>query len=92
MSRINIERSHSLGREVARERAEKLAQRLASQYDVSYRWSGDRLEFQRSGAQGRIDVRDDSVAVELKLGMLLSALGGSIKREIENTLDKSLQA
>ncbi len=40
----------------------------------------------------RIAVADDSVRVELKLGLLLSALGGTIKREIEQTLDKHLQA
>ena len=92
MSRICIKRSHGLGRSVARERAQALAERLASQYDVKYAWSGDRLEFKRSGAQGSIDVKDDQVQVELKLGLLLSALGSSIQREIETTLDKSLTA
>ena len=74
MSRITVERSHSLGLAVAREKAEALAQRLASEYDVKYRWSGDTLEFKRSGADGTIAVGDDSVRVELKLGLLLSAL------------------
>lgn len=92
MSRINIHRSHQLGLEAARARAEQLAERLAREYDVSYRWNGDALEFKRSGADGRIEVSDDSVAVELRLGLLLSALGGKIKGEIERTLDKSLQA
>ena len=92
MSRITVERSHSLGLAVAREKAEALAQRLASEYDVKYRWSGDTLEFKRSGADGTIAVGDDSVRVELKLGLLLSALGGTIKREIEQTLDRHLQA
>lgn len=92
MSRINIQRPHSLGRETARARAEQLAERLASEYHLSYRWAGDSLEFKRSGASGRIEVGDDCVEIELKLGLLLSAMGGSIKREIERTLDASLQA
>jgi putative polyhydroxyalkanoate system protein len=92
MSRITVERTHSLGLAVAREKAEALAQRLASEYDVKYRWSGDTLEFKRGGADGTIAVGDSSVRVELKLGLLLSALGGTIKREIEETLDKHLQA
>lgn len=92
MSRITIERSHSLGRAAAREKAEALAQRLASEYDVKFRWAGDTLEFKRSGADGTIDVSDDLVRVNLKLGLLLSALSGTIKREIEDTLDKHLQA
>lgn len=92
MSRINVQRQHNLGRAKARERAQALAERLAHQYDVKYCWKGDRLEFNRSGAQGSIDVSDDQVAVELKLGLLLSAMGSSIRREIESTLDKSLLA
>ncbi len=92
MSRITVERSHSLGLAAARDKAEALAQRLASEYDVKYRWSGDILEFKRSGADGQIAVAADSVRVELKLGLLLSALGSTIKREIEQTLDKHLKA
>lgn len=92
MSRITVERHHCLGRACAREKAEALAQRLASEYDVKYRWNGDTLEFKRSGADGRIAVADDRVCVEIKLGLLLSALGGTIRREIEETLDKHLQA
>jgi putative polyhydroxyalkanoate system protein len=92
MTRITIERSHSLGLDEARQRAQALADRLASQYDVRCSWNGDCLEFRRSGADGRIEVGDDSVRVELKLGLLLSALGSTIRREIETTLDKSLKA
>ncbi|MCY1294152.1 putative polyhydroxyalkanoic acid system protein [compost metagenome] len=90
MARINVERSHSLGRTAAREKAEQLAERLAREYDVRYRWNGDTLEFKRSGADGRIEVSDDSVRVELNLGLLLSAMSGTIKREIERTLDEKL--
>lgn len=90
MARIKVERPHSLGREGARAKAEQLAERLAREYDVRYRWVGDCLEFKRSGADGKIEVSDDRVRVELNLGLLLSAMGGSIKREIEKTLDDSL--
>ena len=73
-------------------KAEQLAERLASEYDVRYRWVGNSLEFKRSGADGLIAVTEDQVRVELNLGLLLSAMGGSIRREIEKTLDESLQA
>ena len=92
MSRIHVERPHSLGRAAALAKAEQLAERLAREYDVRYRWNGDSLEFKRSGADGRIDVHDGSVRVQLSLGLLLSAMSSSIKREIEEVLDKNLQA
>lgn len=92
MARIDVQRSHALGREAAREKAEQLAERLAREYAVRYHWAGDTLEFKRSGADGRIEVSEDRVRVQLNLGLLLSALSGSIKREIEEVLDKSLKA
>ena len=91
MSKIVVERQHTLGREGARVKAQQLAERLAQQYDVSYRWSGDTLEFRRTGAQGSIDVDETNVRVSLKLGLLLSELSGTIKREIEENLDKQLR-
>lgn len=90
MARINVERSHHLGRSAVRAKAEQLAERLAREYDVRYQWRGDTLEFKRSGADGQIEVSDDKVNVEVKLGLLLSAMSGSIKREIEKALDEYL--
>ena len=90
MSKIIVERQHRLGREGARNKAQQLAERLAQQYDVSYHWVGDTLEFHRTGAQGSIDVDETHVRVSLKLGLLLSALSGTIKREIEENLDQQL--
>jgi putative polyhydroxyalkanoate system protein len=92
MARIKVERTHSLGLAGARAKAEQLAERLASEYEVRYRWVGDSLEFKRSGVDGVIAVSADWVRVELSLGLLLSAMSGRIKNEIEQTLDKSLQA
>jgi putative polyhydroxyalkanoate system protein len=92
MARIKVERLHSLGLAGARAKAEQLAERLASEYEVRYRWVGDSLEFKRSGVDGVIAVSADWVRVELSLGLLLSAMSGRIKSEIEQTLDKSLQA
>ncbi|TBU87507.1 polyhydroxyalkanoic acid system family protein [Phytopseudomonas dryadis] len=92
MARITVERPHNLGREAARDKAEQLAERLAREYDVRYQWHGDTLEFKRSGANGHIEVGEDRVHLQLNLGLLLSAMSGKIKREIEEVLDKSLQA
>ncbi len=91
MATITVERAHSLGREAARGKAEQLAERLASQYALQYQWSGDTLEFKRKGAHGHIAVSETQVSVNLHLGLLLSALSGTIQREIEKGLDESLQ-
>ncbi|MCY1266141.1 putative polyhydroxyalkanoic acid system protein (PHA_gran_rgn) [compost metagenome] len=90
MSHIRVERAHSLGLEAARAKADKLGERFASQYGLSHVWQGNTLVFQRSGVDGRIDVSEDRVVVDIKLGLLLSAMGGVLKSEIERGLDKAL--
>jgi len=59
---------------------------------VRYQWNGDTLEFKRGGADGRIEVSEDRVHLQLNLGLLLSVLSGKIKSEIEEVLDKELNA
>jgi len=90
MARIIVERSHSLGREAARAKAEQLAGRLASEFGVSCQWQGDVLAVRRSGADGHIEVGEDRGKVLLNLGLLLSAMGPSIQGQIERALDKAL--
>ncbi|MDD0976034.1 polyhydroxyalkanoic acid system family protein [Pseudomonas fontis] len=90
MTQISVERKHNLGREAARQKAEALVDKLAREYDLKASWNGDRVEVKRSGANGSIQIGEDTIRVELKLGMMLSMMGGTIKGEIERALDKAL--
>lgn len=92
MARIIVERTHSLGRDAARRKAEQLAANLATDFGVRCQWQGDVLEVRRSGADGRIEVEENRVRVQLNLGLLLSAMGSNIQGQIERALDKALQA
>lgn len=78
------------GADAARAKAEKLAERLAKEHGVQCEWQGDELTFKRSGVDGRIAVGADKVAVDVKLGLMLSAMSGLLKGEIEKALDKAL--
>ena len=89
MTQISVERKHSLGREAARAKAEALVDKLSREYDLKASWNGDRVDVTRSGANGSVQIFDDSIRVELKLGMMLSMMGGTIKGEIERALDKA---
>ena len=90
MARISVERAHGLGKEAAREKADKLAQKLSEQYGLVPQWSGDTLNLKRSGVKGTVKVAEDSLRVEVELGLLMSAMSGTIKSEIEKALDKAL--
>lgn len=90
MARITVERAHSLGKEGARAKAEKLAQKLQDQYGLQPSWSGDTLNLKRSGVKGTVLVTDDLLRIDVELGLLMSAMSGTIKTEIEKALDKAL--
>ncbi|MFC6339125.1 polyhydroxyalkanoic acid system protein [Pseudomonas sp. CCM 7891] len=90
MARITVERAHTLGKEAARAKAEKLAQKLKDRYGLEPSWSGDTLNLKRSGVKGSVKVAEDSLRIDVELGLLMSAMSGTIKSEIEKALDKAL--
>ncbi|ONH54414.1 putative polyhydroxyalkanoic acid system protein [Pseudomonas cedrina] len=90
MARITVERAHNLGKEAARAKAEQLASKLQERYGLESSWSGDTLNLRRSGVKGTVLVADDSLRIDVELGLLMSAMSGTIKSEIEKALDKAL--
>ena len=90
MARITVERAHNLGKEAARAKAEQLASKLQERYGLESSWSGDTLNLRRSGVKGSVLVADDSLRIDVELGLLMSAMSGTIKSEIEKALDKAL--
>ena len=90
MARLQISRSHDLDHEAIRREVEALAQKFAEDLSVSYRWQGDRLLFERSGASGFIEVSEGDIRVEIKLGLMLTPLKPTIEAKIESYLDEAL--
>ncbi|QQD53848.1 polyhydroxyalkanoic acid system family protein [Pseudomonas fluorescens BBc6R8] len=90
MARIQVERAHTLGKDAAREKADKLASKLKEQYGLESSWAGDTLNLKRSGVKGTVKVAEDSLRIEVELGLLMLAMSGTIKSEIEKALDKAL--
>jgi putative polyhydroxyalkanoate system protein len=88
MATIDIERGHDKSLADARKAIEKVARRLAERFDVEYDWNGNTLSFQRSGVSGAIAVAKGTVRVTAKLGLLLSALRGTVETEIGNYLER----
>ncbi len=89
-STIRIHRQHDLDRDRVRDEVQQLADELARKLSAAYRWQGDRLVFERSGASGHIDIGDSDIDVEIKLGLLLKPLRGTIESSIEDYLEKHL--
>jgi putative polyhydroxyalkanoate system protein len=86
MANIHIKQQHDLTPDEARKRVEEIARDLQDKLSVDYRWDGDSLRFQRSGASGSIDVGDDFIELKVKLGMVLAPMKGKIEKSIRQNL------
>ena len=92
MSEIVVRRRHDLRLTRAKRLAETMARRLRDEYGGSYRWDGDVLRFQRTGASGQVTVGQDDVEIRIELGFLLAPLQGRIEREIAAFWDDLVRA
>jgi putative polyhydroxyalkanoate system protein len=90
VAQIHIEREHGLGLEEARRQIDQVAETLQGQLHAHFHWEGDRLEFDRPGASGVIEVAEDRVTLDIRLGLLLRPLKGTIERTITEQLDSHL--
>lgn len=90
MASIVVRRHHDLGIAKAKKLAQSIARKLKNDFGGSYEWRGDVLRFKRTGASGALVVSDDSVRVDVDLGLLLRPLRSRIEREINAFLDEHL--
>lgn len=96
MATIDIKRSHSLGKEAAKVKAEGLAKGLETKLGIRWRWEGDRIQFDApsgaaKGATGTVSVDETNVRVEVDLPFLLRAIKGSVETKITEKLDGLLR-
>jgi putative polyhydroxyalkanoate system protein len=90
MATIHITKSHQLDQETVRDNVQELADMLVEKLSAEYQWEKDRLIFKRSGAQGFVRIGNHELEVEVKLGMLLRPLKGTIEKTITDYLDQRL--
>lgn len=90
MADIELKRSHHLGLKGARTAAEKMADKLGKQFNLSGEWTGNTLHFDRPGVNGKLTVTDHDMHLAVTLGFLLKAMKGPIERAVHEQLDKVL--
>lgn len=87
---MHIRRGHALGADEVRRRVDRLATDIGRRFDLRSEWRGGDLEFSGSGVSGRIAVSDDAVDVDVRLGIALRLMEGTIRQAIENAMDRHL--
>lgn len=90
MATISVARKHGLSHKKAREGAEKIAKDLKKRFELDYAWEGDHVNFERPGVTGRMLISPERIALDVKLGWLLSPLKPAIEKEIVAQFDKLL--
>ena len=88
MAELRIRREHRLGLEKARAAAQRVADELASAFQVGSSWDGDTLRFSRTGVSGVLRVSASDVEVEARLGMLVALLKPQIEERIKRDFDQ----
>ncbi|EGV16850.1 polyhydroxyalkanoic acid system family protein [Thiocapsa marina] len=87
MADIFIEREHTLGLDRALEQVATLAGLLVDELDARCAWNGNRLDFTRPGASGRVEVTETLLILEVSLGFLLRPFKDRIEQGITEKLD-----
>ena len=88
MADIHITRSHTLPLKKAREAADRFADQLAEKFDLESKWQGDTLHFRRTGVSGTLALTRGAVAIDAKLGILLSAFKSTFEAHIRDNLER----
>ena len=90
MATISIAKKHRLSHKKAKDAAEEIARDLKSRFALDYAWNGDRIDFERPGVSGSMQVSNDQIQLDVSLSFLLTPIKQSIEREIHAQLDRLL--
>lgn len=91
MPKIDIRRPHHYTLHKARNAVKKTAAAMAEKFDIESSWSGNTLNFNRSGVSGAIHISATEIHVVAELGFLLGMLKPAIEREIEQRLEQDFR-
>lgn len=90
MASIHIEHPTSLSKDQIREKLTEVMEKVEEKFGLTGKWEGDNYTFTRSGVDGKGVVTEGKVTIDIKLGMLLSALKGKIESELKTKLQEGL--
>lgn len=87
---MKIRRSHELGLEEARKRADRIAADLQEEFSLRSEWRGRALHVEGNGVSGQLRVDERVIELEVRLGFALKLMEGPIRSAIEKMIDEEL--
>lgn len=85
-----IRRSHKLGIEEAKVRADEIASELLDRFSLRAHWKGDSMIVRGNGIDGALHIAEDSLEIVINLGFALKLMEGPIRSVIEESIDDHL--
>jgi len=92
MADIHIVQEHSLTPDRARAAAQKVADKMAAEFELACSWHGDVLRFERSGVEGALTLQERQADMRIKLGFLFSAFSSAIESKVTESMRKVFTA
>lgn len=87
---MRITRSHDLGIDEARRRAEEVADELSQRFALRTRWQGNELLVKGNGVSGYLTVDEAHIELYIKLGFALAIMEAPIRAAVEQALNHHL--
>jgi putative polyhydroxyalkanoate system protein len=89
MADIKLSREHGHGKAAARERCERLVDKMKDNLGLKVEWDGDTCKF--SGpAKGTLVVGEKTVDIEVNLGFAAKIMKGKIEEKVNEGLNRAL--
>jgi putative polyhydroxyalkanoate system protein len=92
MADISIMQQHALSLQESKEAAQKVADRMAEEYEMTTQWDGNVLIFERSGIEGRLALGDKQVQVDIVLGGFFKTFAPMIEEKIGRNIARTFGA
>ena len=89
MARIDIDHSHGLDMDAAREKLKQLAAKLEQKYKLAFTWSGDDVALKGMGIKGQLRLTEGRIAGELDVPFILK---NKVKKALDDRIDKEFPA
>ncbi len=89
MAKINISHKHSLNRDEARAKLEKLVDQLEQKYKISYDWSGDDVNLKGTGVKGKLSIGEGKLEGFVDVPFFLK---GKVEKALAERMGKEFPA
>ena len=88
MADITLTENHALTMDEARAAAQKVADQMTVDYEMTCVWDADVLSFKRSGISGTLALTEGSACLEITLGFMLKGFAKKIEEQVGKNIQK----